>query len=60
MGDELQPGIVQLAKVYIAKKRKLSIGDKMAGRHGNKGVVSNVVPVQDMPYLADGTPWTSC
>jgi len=56
MGDELQPGIVQLAKVYIAKKRKLSIGDKMAGRHGNKGVVSNVVPVQDMPYLADGTP----
>jgi len=56
MGDELQPGIVQLAKVYIAKKRKLSIGDKMAGRHGNKGVVSNVVPVEDMPYLADGTP----
>jgi len=56
LGDELQPGIVQLAKVYIAKKRKLSIGDKMAGRHGNKGVVSNVVPVQDMPYLADGTP----
>lgn len=56
MGDELQPGIVQLAKVYVAKKRKLSIGDKMAGRHGNKGVVSNVVPVQDMPYLADGTP----
>ena len=56
MGDELQPGIVQLAKVYIAKKRKLSIGDKMAGRHGNKGVVSNVVPVQDMPFLADGTP----
>ncbi len=56
MGDELQPGIVQLAKVYVAKKRKLSIGDKMAGRHGNKGVVSNVVPIQDMPYLADGTP----
>jgi DNA-directed RNA polymerase subunit beta len=56
VGDELQPGIVQLAKVYIAKKRKLSIGDKMAGRHGNKGVVSNVVPVQDMPFLADGTP----
>ncbi len=56
MGDELQPGIVQLAKVYVAKKRKLSIGDKMAGRHGNKGVVSNVVPVQDMPFLADGTP----
>ena len=56
LGDELQPGIVQLAKVYVAKKRKLSIGDKMAGRHGNKGVVSNVVPVQDMPYLEDGTP----
>ena len=56
MGDELQPGIVQLAKVYVAKKRKLSIGDKMAGRHGNKGVVSNVVPVQDMPFLEDGTP----
>jgi DNA-directed RNA polymerase subunit beta len=56
LGDELQPGIVQLAKVYIAKKRKLSIGDKMAGRHGNKGVVSNIVPVQDMPFLADGTP----
>ncbi|MDH7515992.1 MAG: DNA-directed RNA polymerase subunit beta, partial [Bacteroidota bacterium] len=56
IGDELQPGIVQLAKVYIAKKRKLSIGDKMAGRHGNKGVVSNIVPVQDMPFLADGTP----
>jgi len=56
LGDELQPGIVQLAKVYIAKKRKLSIGDKMAGRHGNKGVVSNVVPVQDMPFLANGTP----
>jgi len=54
-GDELQPGIVQLAKVYVAKKRKLSTGDKMAGRHGNKGVVSNVVPVQDMPFLADGT-----
>lgn len=56
LGDELQPGIVQLAKVYVAKKRKLSIGDKMAGRHGNKGVVSNIVPVQDMPYLADGVP----
>jgi DNA-directed RNA polymerase subunit beta len=56
VGDELQPGIVQLAKVYIAKKRKLSIGDKMAGRHGNKGVVSNIVAVQDMPFLSDGTP----
>jgi len=56
VGDELQPGIVQLAKVYVAKKRKLSIGDKMAGRHGNKGVVSNVIPAQDMPFLPDGTP----
>ncbi len=55
-GDELPPGIVQLAKVYVAKKRKLSVGDKMAGRHGNKGVVSKIVPPEDMPYLADGTP----
>ena len=56
LGDELAPGIVQLAKVYVAKKRKLSVGDKMAGRHGNKGVVSTVVPVEDMPFLPDGTP----
>jgi len=55
-GDELSPGIVQLAKVYVAKKRKLSVGDKMAGRHGNKGVVAKIVPVEDMPYHADGTP----
>jgi len=55
-GDELPSGIVQLAKVYIAKKRKLAVGDKMAGRHGNKGVVGKVVPVEDMPYLPDGTP----
>ncbi len=55
-GDELPPGVVQLAKVYVAKKRKLSVGDKMAGRHGNKGVVSRVVPVADMPFLPDGTP----
>ena len=55
-GDELPPGIVQLVKVYIARKRKLSVGDKMAGRHGNKGVVSIVVPEEDMPYLPDGTP----
>ncbi len=55
-GDELPSGIVQLAKVYIAKKRKLSVGDKMAGRHGNKGVVGKVVPVEDMPFLPDGTP----
>jgi DNA-directed RNA polymerase subunit beta len=56
IGDELPPGIVQLAKVYIAEKRKLSVGDKMAGRHGNKGVVSKVVPMEDMPFLKDGTP----
>ncbi|MFA8342075.1 MAG: DNA-directed RNA polymerase subunit beta [Rhodothermaceae bacterium] len=55
-GDELPPGIVQLAKVYIAKKRKLSVGDKMAGRHGNKGVVAKIVPEEDMPYHEDGTP----
>ncbi len=55
-GDELPPGIIQLVKVYIAKKRKLSVGDKMAGRHGNKGVVAAIVPEEDMPYLEDGTP----
>mgnify|MGYP003045799021 CR=1 FL=1 len=55
-GDELPAGIIQLAKVYIAKKRKLRVGDKMAGRHGNKGIVSRVVRQEDMPFLADGTP----
>ncbi|MCJ7553734.1 MAG: DNA-directed RNA polymerase subunit beta, partial [Ignavibacteriaceae bacterium] len=55
-GDELPPGIVQLAKVYVAKKRKLSVGDKMAGRHGNKGVVAKIVPMEEMPFLPDGTP----
>lgn len=55
-GDELPPGIVQLAKVYVAKKRKLAVGDKMAGRHGNKGVVAKIVPEEDMPFLPDGTP----
>jgi len=55
-GDELPPGITQLAKVYVAKKRKVSVGDKMAGRHGNKGVVAKVVPVEDMPRHEDGTP----
>ncbi len=55
-GDELQPGITQLAKVYVAKKRKVQVGDKMAGRHGNKGVVAKVVPAEDMPYHEDGTP----
>ncbi len=56
VGDELPPGIVQLAKVYIAEKRKISVGDKMAGRHGNKGVVAKVVPLEDLPFMADGTP----
>jgi DNA-directed RNA polymerase subunit beta len=55
-GAELPPGVVQLAKVSVATKRKLAVGDKMAGRHGNKGVVSKIVPVEDMPYLPDGTP----
>jgi len=56
LGDELPAGIVQLAKVYVAKKRKLSVGAKMAGRHGNKGVVAKVVPSEDMPFMPDGTP----
>ena len=55
-GDELQPGILQMSKVYVAKKRKLQVGDKMAGRHGNKGIVSKIVPLEDMPFLPDGTP----
>jgi len=55
-GDELSPGVNKLVKVYIAMKRKLQIGDKMAGRHGNKGVVAMVLPEEDMPYLPDGTP----
>ena len=56
VGDELPAGILKLAKIYIAKKRKLKVGDKMAGRHGNKGIVSKIVRQEDMPYLADGTP----
>ena len=56
VGDELPAGIVKLAKVYVAKKRKLKVGDKMAGRHGNKGVVAKIVPPEDMPFLPDGTP----
>ncbi len=55
-GDELPPGVIKMVKVYIAMKRKLSVGDKMAGRHGNKGVIARIVPEEDMPYLADGTP----
>jgi len=55
-GDELPPGVIKLVKVYVATKRKISIGDKMAGRHGNKGVISKILPVEDMPFLADGTP----
>ncbi|MCP4204267.1 MAG: DNA-directed RNA polymerase subunit beta, partial [bacterium] len=55
-GDELPPGVIKMVKVYIAMKRKLSVGDKMAGRHGNKGVISKIVPVEDMPHLPDGTP----
>tara|TARA_R110001592_G_scaffold129066_4_gene341367 strand:+ start:2623 stop:6447 length:3825 start_codon:yes stop_codon:yes gene_type:complete len=56
VGDELPAGIIKLAKVYLAKKRKLKVGDKMAGRHGNKGIVANIVREEDMPYLEDGTP----
>jgi DNA-directed RNA polymerase subunit beta len=56
VGDELPQGIIKLAKVYLAKKRKLKVGDKMAGRHGNKGIVANIVREEDMPYLEDGTP----
>jgi DNA-directed RNA polymerase subunit beta len=55
-GDELPPGVIKMVKVYIAMKRKISVGDKMAGRHGNKGVISRILPEEDMPYLADGTP----
>ena len=55
-GDELPPGVIKLVKVYLAIKRKLSVGDKMAGRHGNKGVVSRLLPEEDMPYMTDGTP----
>jgi len=55
-GDDLPPGVIKMVKVYVAVKRKLSVGDKMAGRHGNKGVVSKILPEEDMPYLPDGTP----
>lgn len=55
-GDELPPGVIKMVKVYVAVKRKLQVGDKMAGRHGNKGVVSRILPIEDMPYFEDGTP----
>ena len=55
-GDELPPGVNQLVRVYVAQKRKISVGDKMAGRHGNKGVISRILPIEDMPFLPDGTP----
>jgi DNA-directed RNA polymerase subunit beta len=55
-GDELPPGVNQLVRVYVAQKRKISVGDKLAGRHGNKGVISKILPVEDMPFLEDGTP----
>ncbi len=55
-GDELPPGVNQLVRVYVAQKRKISVGDKLAGRHGNKGVISRILPMEDMPYMADGTP----
>ncbi len=55
-GDELAPGVIKMVKVYLAIKRKMQVGDKMAGRHGNKGVISRILPMEDMPYLADGTP----
>src|SRR3989442_11664772 len=57
--DELPPGVIQLVKVYVAEKRKISVGDKMAGRHGNKGIIARIVPEEDMPFLPDGTPGDS-
>ncbi|MCL4218932.1 MAG: DNA-directed RNA polymerase subunit beta, partial [Candidatus Hydrogenedentes bacterium] len=59
-GDELPPGVIKLVKVYVATKRRLAVGDKMAGRHGNKGVIARLLPVEDMPYLPDGTPVQIC
>ena len=55
-GDELAPGVIKMIKVFVAIKRRLQVGDKMAGRHGNKGVLSRILPEEDMPYLEDGTP----
>ena len=59
-GDELLPGVLKMVKVFVAVKRKLQPGDKMAGRHGNKGVISRILPQEDMPYLEDGTPVDIC
>ena len=59
-GDELPSGVLEMVKVYVATKRTLSIGDKMAGRHGNKGVIAKILPEEDMPFLADGTPVDIC
>jgi DNA-directed RNA polymerase subunit beta len=59
-GDELAPGVIKMVKVFVAIKRRLQVGDKMAGRHGNKGVVSRIVPAEDMPYMADGVPVDIC
>jgi DNA-directed RNA polymerase subunit beta len=55
-GDDLPPGVIKMVKVYVAMKRKLSVGDKMAGRHGNKGVVSRILPIEDLPYFENGKP----
>src|SRR5678809_1755660 len=57
---ELPPGVNQLVRVYVGQKRKISVGDKLAGRHGNKGVISKILPIEDMPHLADGTPVDIC
>ena len=59
-GDDLSPGVNELVRVYVAKKRKIAEGDKLAGRHGNKGVISKIVPEEDMPFLEDGRRSTSC
>ncbi len=59
-GDDLAPGVLKMVKVYLAVKRRIQPGDKMAGRHGNKGVISTIVPVEDMPYLTMARPWISC
>ena len=59
-GDELPPGANMVVRVYVAQKRKIQVGDKMAGRHGNKGIISRILPVEDMPYLPDGTAYRHC